>query len=208
MIARLTSAALWLALAAPAWAHAPSTAQPHKVDMRDAVMQGSLSLGGGAPVSLTFQGATYRKGVALPPAPGPDGDHLERWLDPITEVPQITLGEGADTVIALTAKILGEHMAPLDTIQTYRLWISLPPEAAAARDRQGAALPLEGAQIWLHIDKKSSSKPLYRGEIREGALKISGRAATGALTLDLTPVAPLGEPTPKGRLTLDVHLAL
>ena len=142
------------------------------------VVEATVTTEGGRTIPLVFQTDSRLDATSLPPS-----DTAPVWIDPVTNTLTARRSPGSGRVFVLRAQRLLEHLNPGDTAETSTLLVEVP--------RSGASI--DGLRVYLHVDARTSTKPLYEAQALTGQLRRVGNATLGEFQAALVQRAPEGE---------------
>ena len=142
------------------------------------VVEATVTTEGGRTIPLVFQTDSRLDATSLPPS-----DTAPVWIDPVTNTLTARRSPGSGRVFVLRAQRLLEHLNPGDTAETSTLLVEVP--------RSGASI--DGLRVYLHVDARTSTKPLYEAQALTGQLRRGGNATLGEFQAALVQRAPEGE---------------
>ena len=142
------------------------------------VVEATVTTEGGRTIPLVFQTDSRLDATSLPPS-----DTAPVWIDPVTNTLTARGSPGSGRVFVLRAQRLLEHLNPGDTAETSTLLVEVP--------RSGASI--DGLRVYLHVDARTSTKPLYEAQALTGQLRRVGNATLGEFQAALVQRAPEGE---------------
>ena len=142
------------------------------------VVEATVTTEGGRTIPLVFQTDSRLDATSLPPS-----DTAPVWIDPVTNTLTARRAPGSGRVFVLRAQRLLEHLNPGDTAETSTLLVEVP--------RSGASI--DGLRVYLHVDARTSTKPLYEAQALTGQLRRVGNATLGEFQAALVQRAPEGE---------------
>jgi len=155
------------------------------------VVEATVTTEDGRPIPLVFQTRARLDHSVLPPSNTASG-----WIDPLTNALTVHGAAGPGRVFVLRAQRLLEHLSPGDTVETATLLVETPREGAR----------IDALRVYLHVDARTSTKPLYEAQSVTGQLHRAGNVTLGEFQAALVQRAPEGESGGWARLSARILL--